>query len=82
MCLRFVSSSVYYGLNFNAKNLSGSRYLNVFLSGLVEIPALVFVVAVNNRLGRRVTTTTLMLTAGVFCFSILVLDLTGELGDQ
>ncbi|XP_046357158.2 organic cation transporter protein-like [Haliotis rufescens] len=70
----FVSSSVYYGLNFNSKNLSGDRYLNVFLSGLVEIPALIFVALVNNSLGRRKTTTLLIMMAGVFCFSILILD--------
>lgn len=75
---RFVSSAVYYGLNFNAKNLSGNRYLNAFCSGLVEIPALVFVVSVNNRLGRRWTTSALMLLAGTFCFSILFVDIAGE----
>ncbi|XP_067666322.1 organic cation transporter protein-like [Haliotis asinina] len=70
----FVSSSVYYGLNFNSKNLSGNRYVNVFLSGLVEIPALIFVALVNNHLGRCRTTTVLMMLAGVFCFCILILD--------
>ena len=46
---RFVSSSVYYGTSLNVGHLSGNRYVNFFLSGLVEIPALVFVVLVNNR---------------------------------
>ncbi|ESO93451.1 hypothetical protein LOTGIDRAFT_147574, partial [Lottia gigantea] len=71
----FVSSSVYYGLNFNTKNLSGNRYLNVFISGLVEIPALILVVAVNNKIGRRKTVAMLMIIAGIFCLSILVVDL-------
>lgn len=46
---RFVSGAVYYGLSFNVKNIAGDRYINFFLSGLVEIPALIFVVLVNNR---------------------------------
>lgn len=46
---RFVSSSVYYGTSLNVGSLSGDRYVNFFLSGLVEIPALLFVVFVNNR---------------------------------
>ena len=46
---RFASSCVYYGVSYNIKNLAGDRYLNVFLSGLVEIPSLIFVLLVNNR---------------------------------
>ena len=29
----------YYGLNFKMGDLNGNKYLNVSLSGLVEIPA-------------------------------------------
>lgn len=75
----FVSSAVYYGLNFNTSNLTGDLYLNMFFSGLVEIPALLFVVLVHNRLGRRLTVSILMFIAGISCFSILVLDLIGKL---
>ena len=28
---------VYYGLSFNSKNLGGSRYINMFISGFVEV---------------------------------------------
>ncbi|BFZ01342.1 hypothetical protein BsWGS_04381 [Bradybaena similaris] len=75
----FVSSSVYYGHNFNSKNLAGDRYLNVFISGLVEIPSLIFVLFSNNKWGRRRTVCFLMLLSGLACFSILVIDLTGKL---
>ncbi len=44
-----MSSSVYYGTSLNMRHLYGDRYINFFLSGLVEIPALIFVVTVNNR---------------------------------
>ncbi|XP_048736438.1 organic cation transporter protein-like isoform X2 [Ostrea edulis] len=74
----FVSSSVYYGLNFNTSNLAGNLHLNVFISGLVEIPALVYVVALNNRVGRRKITLSLMLLAGVSCLAVLGITLIDE----
>jgi hypothetical protein len=36
---RMVITLVYYGLSLSAGELAGSRYVNNFLSGLVEIPA-------------------------------------------
>lgn len=74
----FVSSSVYYGLNFNTRNLAGNLHLNVFISGLVEIPALVYVVALNNIFGRRKITLSLMLLAGISCLAVLVINLIDE----
>lgn len=46
---RFASSSVYYGISYNLRNLPGDKYINVFISGIVEIPALIYVIAVNNK---------------------------------
>lgn len=46
---RFASSTVYYGVSYNVTSLYGDKYINAFLLGLVEIPALIFVLAVNNR---------------------------------
>ena len=79
VCFRFVSSSVYYGLNFNTRNLAGDRYMNIFIAGLVEIPALVFVLLVNNKIGRRRTISILMTIAGISCFSILFIELACKL---
>lgn len=36
---RMVNTLVYYGLLLSTHQLAGNRYLNFFLSGLVEIPA-------------------------------------------
>ena len=36
-----VVAMVYYGLSFNSKNLGGDRYVNSFISGFVEVPAVV-----------------------------------------
>lgn len=38
-CFRFVNTLVYYGLSLSTSELAGDRYLNFFLSALVEIPA-------------------------------------------
>lgn len=46
---RFVSSSVYYGLSLSVGHLAGDEHLNFFLSGLVELPALILVLVINNR---------------------------------
>ena len=47
----------YYGLSLNAGSLAGNIYLNSFLLGLVEIPAVLLCVVIINRrpLGRRLT---------------------------
>jgi len=39
-----INSGVYYGITLNAKNLSGNFYLNLLISGLIEIPAILFVI--------------------------------------
>ncbi|KAH9513363.1 hypothetical protein Btru_034737 [Bulinus truncatus] len=75
----FVASSVYYGHNFNSTNLVGNKYLNVFISGCVEIPSLIFVLFSNSYLGRRKTVFLLMLLSGLACFAVLIIDLTGNL---
>jgi len=36
---RMAISLVYYGLTLSAGELAGDRYINIFLSGVVEIPA-------------------------------------------
>ncbi|KAK3097018.1 hypothetical protein FSP39_005624 [Pinctada imbricata] len=74
----FVSSAVYYGLNFITGDLTGDLYRNVLVSGFVEIPALIFVVGVNNRIGRRKTISFLMILAGISCFSVFIISLSGK----
>ena len=36
---RMAISLVYYGLTLSAGELAGNRYINIFLSGLAEMPA-------------------------------------------
>jgi len=51
---RMVITLVYYGLSLSAGELAGDRYINNFLSGVVEIPAYTISFFI---LGRRVTLT-------------------------
>ena len=46
---RYVCGSVYYGSTMSVASLTGSAYMNMFYSGLAEIPALIFVLLINNR---------------------------------
>lgn len=39
VCVRYACSLVYYGLTLGAGETSGSRYVNVAMYGLVELPA-------------------------------------------
>lgn len=73
----FTCCSVYYGLLFTTKNLSGNPYINLFLSGVVELPAVFFVVAFNNRLGRKKTIIMLVGTTGISLFSMLFIHIGG-----
>ncbi|XP_065051213.1 organic cation transporter protein-like isoform X1 [Rhopilema esculentum] len=47
------SSLGYYGLSLSASSLTGNRYLNIFISSFVELPAFVMIIYVLHRFGRR-----------------------------
>jgi len=54
MCyLWCVSSLVYYGLSLSTGSLAGDRYVNFFLSGIVEVPAYLAAAAALQFIGRR-----------------------------
>ena len=67
---RFVNSVVYYGLSLNTSNLGGSDYINFFISGAVEFPALVFYQLSSEYLGRRKTTAGTMVVGGLSLLGI------------
>ena len=69
----FVCSGVYYGMSFSVGGLTGNLYLNFFLLALVEIPAIILVVLVNNSLGRKKTVCLFMLVASGSCLVVCVL---------
>ncbi|XP_074656255.1 organic cation transporter protein-like [Tubulanus polymorphus] len=68
--LIWVSTSfVYYGLTLSSTAMVGNRFLNLFLSGLVEFPAYIVTLFLIERLGRRALASALFITTGV---SILI----------
>ena len=62
---RFVNSVVYYGLALNTSNLGGSDYINFFIAGAVEFPALIFYQFSTQYFGRRKTLAGTMVMGGL-----------------
>ncbi|EZA48635.1 hypothetical protein DMN91_001367 [Ooceraea biroi] len=80
ICLNwFANSIVYYGLALNTGNLVGNPFLMLFLSGLLEMPAYVFMVLTMDRAGRRCLVSTFMMIGGACC--ICAAGITGMTGD-
>ncbi|KAJ3610519.1 hypothetical protein NHX12_022611 [Muraenolepis orangiensis] len=65
----YVCSLVYYGLTLGAGNTSGSRYGNVAMYGLVELPAYPLCMYFINKpwAGRRRSTACFLSLAGISC---------------
>ncbi|CAH1796213.1 unnamed protein product [Owenia fusiformis] len=51
--LWFVNTVTYYGLALSTNNLSGNRFVNFFIGGIVELPAYLFIMFLLHILGRR-----------------------------
>ncbi|XP_046579886.1 solute carrier family 22 member 15-like [Haliotis rubra] len=75
-----ISSIVYYGLSFGARNLVGNIYLNISLSGLAELPRIPVIIFVNDRIGRRWTCFCFYLLCAVACFIVAVCAAEGVTG--
>ncbi|XP_010079251.1 PREDICTED: solute carrier family 22 member 15-like, partial [Pterocles gutturalis] len=75
MYIWYVCSFVYYGLTLNAGELRGNLYLNVALSGLVEVPAfpLCMFFIEKSWSGRCKTMTCFLIFAGFACILTMFL---------
>ena len=49
----FMLSGVYYGLTMNATSLAGNPFLNLGISGLIEVPAELLAGVLFMKIGRR-----------------------------
>ncbi|XP_061692416.1 solute carrier family 22 member 15 isoform X2 [Syngnathoides biaculeatus] len=69
MYIWYVCSLVYYGLTLGAGDMSGSRYLNVAMYGLVELPAYPLCVYFMNKpwAGRRKSLSCFLCLAASAC---------------
>ena len=56
----------YYGLSLSITALSGNTYLNLFIAGMVELPAYCAAVFILSRWGNNQTRKYLKKTSGKF----------------
>ncbi|XP_064652461.1 organic cation transporter protein-like isoform X2 [Lineus longissimus] len=68
-----VNSLVYYGLSFSSGSFGDNIYLNIFLGGLVELPAYVVTMLLLDRFGRRVILISFMVAGGAACLGCMPL---------
>jgi hypothetical protein len=71
----------YYEVTYNLKNLSGNRYLNMFLSGLFDLTAMVTVIIILNFLGRRRSMSLYLVVAASSLLAILIIIVTDKAKD-
>ncbi|XP_062953413.1 solute carrier family 22 member 16 isoform X1 [Cynocephalus volans] len=69
----FTGSLGFYTFSLNSVNLGGNEYLNLFLLGIVEIPAYVFVCIGINSVGRRNMMVFSLFFSSVSCGVIMVI---------
>nr|XP_039264331.1 solute carrier family 22 member 5-like isoform X1 [Styela clava] len=63
----FISATIYFGISLNPSQLSGNRLLNIFLSGLVEIPAILSTYFLIQRYGRSRICFLFLIVGGTSC---------------
>ncbi|XP_072021441.1 organic cation transporter protein-like [Amphiura filiformis] len=63
----FVQSLVYYGLSLSTSDLGIDDYLAFFISGIVEVPAIVYCMFGIEWFGRKPNFVALMLIGGIAC---------------
>ncbi|XP_066463081.1 solute carrier family 22 member 16 [Eleutherodactylus coqui] len=69
----FTGSLGYYVFALNSVNLGGNEYLNLFLTGAVEIPSYIVCCICMDKLGRRNTLAPFLLLSTVICVVIMVI---------
>ncbi|XP_026165963.1 solute carrier family 22 member 15 isoform X1 [Mastacembelus armatus] len=82
MYVWYACSLVYYGLTLGASEMSGNRYVNVAMYGLVELPAYPLCMYFINKhwAGRRKSMASFLCLAGSACLcTMLIPENTGSL---
>ncbi|CAM1305530.1 Uncharacterised protein g4085 [Pycnogonum litorale] len=64
----FATAFVYYVESFNSGDLGGDKFVNFFVSGAVEVPAILIVALFVFKLGRRKPLIVFSLIAAAGCF--------------
>ncbi|XP_061163153.1 solute carrier family 22 member 21-like [Saccostrea echinata] len=61
----FVNSLTYYGIFLTSGTMTGNRFLNFFINGVIEIPSLFVCMYTANRFGRKKTCAVFHAIAGI-----------------
>ncbi|KAM7433847.1 hypothetical protein ABFA07_015961 [Porites harrisoni] len=69
---------IFYGLNYNVRNLAGNMYLNFFILLVVDFPAVAVSCYCLQRFGRRLTYSSYMTFCGVACLLALAMPSSDE----
>ena len=67
---RFSSSLVYYGLSLNIHGFGLNLFLTQFIFGIIEIPANLSALVLNQHFGRRTCQSGYLLFGGAACLLI------------
>ncbi|CAG5119100.1 unnamed protein product [Candidula unifasciata] len=63
--LYFANSLSYFGISLSTPVLHGNQFLNLFLLGMVEVPAYILCLLVCDRFGRKIPLCIFLLMCGV-----------------
>ncbi|XP_028653432.1 solute carrier family 22 member 16 isoform X2 [Erpetoichthys calabaricus] len=74
----FIGSLGYYVISLGSVNLGGSKYINLFIAGAVELPSYIVACLAMDKLGRRNTLAPSLILSGVACGLITVVPQTSE----
>lgn len=79
LCYMWIANTlIYYGLAFFSQGMSGNRFTNFILGGLVEFPAMIGIPFALNWIGRRWCTMGCYVVSGVSLLSIVAVQPTGN----
>lgn len=68
----FSCGYAYYAISYSVDQLSGDLYLNMFLLSVIDIPALMSIWYLSNRLGRRWTCLGYFMIGSAACLGVAV----------
>ena len=66
----FTTAMSYFGLQFAAKELQGSLYINFVLLSIVQIPALVVIILGSSKFGRKNTNLIPLVCSSAACLAL------------
>lgn len=69
----FANSITYYGLALGSSKMEGNPFANMFIMGVVEIPAYILVALFLDKAGRRSMNSTFMIIGGAACLLTAVI---------